>query len=110
MTIRARLRDFQQAPADWLLTLLANGTNALDASDCGAGKTYTACAVASALRLPTLVVSPAISTTHWSRVAAHFGDTLSVVGWEMLRTGRTPYGHWANPRPEGNDKIGRAHV
>lgn len=97
--ITSKLRDFQIEPACWLLTLLSGGTNCVDFSDCGAGKTYIAMAVASKLRLPTLVIAPKISVTSWGRVAAHFGEEVTVIGWESLRTGKTALGTWENPLP-----------
>ena len=66
----------------------------------GAGKTFVSAAVASLLRLPTLVVCPAIAQTSWQRAAEHFGDRFSVVSYEMLRTGRAGFGKWANPNPK----------
>lgn len=69
----------------------------VDLSDTGAGKTYVAAAVASLLGLPTLVICPTIAVGAWERAAAHFEDTLSVIGYEKLRTGHTPFGTWDNP-------------
>lgn len=97
--ITSKLRDFQIEPSNWLLTLLSSGQNCLDSSDCGAGKSYMALAAATALRLPTLVIAPKISCTAWERVAAHFGEEVSVIGWEALRTGKTALGTWENPLP-----------
>lgn len=96
-----KLRAWQIAPAQHLFELLCAGHNALDASDCGAGKTYVACAVAQALKTPTLVVCPPIAAAQWRNAAAHFGDSVTVIGWEMLRTGNTPAGRWTNPLPPG---------
>lgn len=97
--ITAKLRYFQVEPANWLYTLLAGGVNCLDSSDCGAGKSYMALAAATALRLPALVIAPKISVTAWERVAAHFGEEVTVIGWEALRTGKTALGSWEFPRP-----------
>lgn len=69
-------------------------------SDCGIGKTFVACAVAATLKRPTLVVAPKIVLSDWKLAAAHFGDTLSVINYEKLRTGNTPYGRWSNPKPK----------
>lgn len=93
------LRPWQVEPVASLVELLRSGQNAVDASDTGTGKTYTACAVSSALRLPTLVVCPKIACSQWCEAAAHFGDSVSVIGWEALRTGKTPYGAWQFPPP-----------
>lgn len=96
----ARLRPWQVAPADSLLRSLRKYRSALDCSYTGTGKTYVACAVAKSLGLPTLVVCPKIAQTAWKQVAAHFNDTVSVINYEQLRTGKTVFGRWNNPLPE----------
>jgi superfamily II DNA or RNA helicase len=60
----------------------------------GVGKTYAGAWVASQLRIPALVVCPHISQSAWHRAAAAFGDTLSVINYESLRTGKHPFGSW----------------
>lgn len=94
-----KLRAHQHAPAKWLLDVLTTHPSAVDLSDTGTGKTYVAAAVANALHLPTLVVVPKVAITAWERAAAHFDDSFSVINYEMLRTGRTPYGKWENNPP-----------
>jgi len=83
-----------------LLRILRSG-NAVDFSDTGTGKTYVAAWCAKQMGLPTLAVVPKIAVTSWHRAAQHFGDEISVVGYEALRTGRTPYGSWDNNPPPG---------
>lgn len=95
-----KLRPWQIAQVENALHALALHQVFVDLSDTGTGKTYVACAVAAALRLPTLVVAPKIAISSWHRAAEHFNDTLSVTNYESLRTGNTPYGAWTNPRPE----------
>lgn len=97
--ILERLKPWQIAPAKHLHSLLSQGQNAVDCSDCGTGKTYVACAVMHALKLPTLAVVPKIAVSQWEAAAAHFGDTVSVIGYEKLRTGRTPFGTWEHMPP-----------
>lgn len=97
--ILKKLRLWQIEPAKHLHSLLLRGENCVDCSDCGTGKTYVACAVMSALKLPTLAVVPKIAISQWEAAAKHFGDTISVIGYEKLRTGRTPYGTWDNMPP-----------
>lgn len=89
-----KLHPWQRAPAQHLFDLLQAGQNCVDASDCGVGKTYTAAAIAAASQWPTLVIVPKIACAQWEQAAAHFGDTLSVIGYEKIRTGRTPFGTW----------------
>lgn len=65
----------------------------------GSGKTYVAAAVASATGKPFLVVCPKIATTLWERAASHFGDEFDIIGYEKLRTGKTPFGLWTGGSP-----------
>jgi len=95
------LRPHQISPVADLVGLLSAGQNAIDISDCGTGKTYVAAAVAKTLARPTLAVVPKITQSQWRKAAAHFDDTLSVTGYEALRTGRTPFGTWDNNPPPG---------
>lgn len=101
MSSLPKLRDHQVAPVRELLGIFSRRDTAVDLSDCGTGKTYVACAVISELKTPTLVICPKIACTQWRAAAAHFGDSLSVIGYEKLRTGRTPYGRWE--RQLGNE-------
>lgn len=94
------LKPHQVSPANELLRIL-RAESALDFSDTGTGKTYVACWCIKRLARPTLAVVPKIAQTSWHRAAAHFEDTISVVGYEALRTGRTPYGSWENNPPPG---------
>lgn len=66
----------------------------------GTGKTAVGVSVAKELGLPTLIVTPFIAQTAWANMAALFGDKFSIINYESLRTGRTPYGFWDNPRTE----------
>lgn len=90
---------YQQGPATDLLRTVNRIGAALDASECGVGKSYTAGAVIRALNLPTLVLCPKISVTSWLRVGEHLGTSFDAAGYEAIRTGNTPFGQWENPRP-----------
>lgn len=94
------LYPYQVGPATALLRTLARHGTALDGSDMGTGKTFTAGAVIRALNLPTLVVCPQISITPWKRAATHLGTSFDVLNYDMLRMGTAPYGSWENPRPK----------
>lgn len=98
-----KLRDWQRAPAQHLYSLLSAGKNCVDISDCGVGKTYTAMACVAALQLPTLVCAPPISKSQWYAAAHYFGDQISFVGHQMLRTGNSPYGCWQRPLPKDSE-------
>lgn len=97
--IQNRLRPHQIEPTCHLLDTLKSYRTACDLSDTGTGKTYVAAAVAAMAKLPTLAIVPKIAISQWQRAAEHFEDSLSVINYEMLRTGRTPFGHWDNTPP-----------
>lgn len=97
--ILSKLRAHQWEPAQRLYDILSTNPSAVDFSDTGTGKTFVASAVAVMSRLPTLVVVPKVAITAWERAATHFNDKFSVINYEMLRTGRTPYGKWDNNPP-----------
>lgn len=67
---------------------------ALDASDMGVGKTYTCGAVLRALNVPSLVVCTKSGMFGWGRMGKVLGVEFDVLNYEMVRTGRTPYGTW----------------
>jgi hypothetical protein len=52
------------------------------------------------MQLPTLVICPKIAITSWSRAAAVFGEKFSLINYEKLRTGNTPFGQWEHPLPK----------
>lgn len=105
----AGLKAHQRAPAVQLDSALDKFDAVVDCSSTGIGKTYVAAAIASSRKLPTLVVVPKIAVTAWERAGEHFGDRFSVIGYEKLRTGRTPFGFWDNTPPPGF-KLGEYYV
>lgn len=96
--IRAKLLPYQVQPAEHLLSL-APSRHVLDFSDTGTGKMFLHSAVNAVLQQPTLVVCPLAIVTEWKRTAAFFGDSISVAGYDAIRTGNTPFGRWTNPPP-----------
>jgi len=94
------LLEYQKSSAEHLLEVLQENGSALDASDMGTGKTFVAVAIARELDVPTLVVCPQISITAWKRAGEIMGTEFDVLNYEMLRTGRTPFGTWENPPPD----------
>lgn len=89
-----KLRLHQVEPFKQLLSILRHYQSAVDISDTGVGKTYVAAAVAKALQLPCLVICPKIVKSAWHRAATHFDDSLSVINYEALQTGRSDFGYW----------------
>lgn len=100
------LRPWQEKSVPHLIECLERHGAAADLSDPGVGKTYTACAVVRSLNLPTLVVAPKAVVPSWHKVATYLGTELDAMNWEMVRTGRTPYGEW---KLEGRQRKERFH-
>lgn len=94
------LLPYQIGSATALLRALNRNGAALDASDCGVGKTYVTGAVLRAVDRPTLVIGPKVSRPGWMRMGKHIGTSFSYAHYEQIRTGETPYGQWDNPRPK----------
>lgn len=99
------LKPYQGPASETLLRALLKHGAAIDGSDMGIGKTYQAGAVIRAMEMPTLVVGPKISRTDWLRMGQHLGVGFDYINYEMLRTGRTPYGHW---RDDGHFEFSSA--
>lgn len=89
---KSGLRPWQVDAAGKLVSALNHWNSAIDGSDTGTGKTYTACAVARELGYNIVVVCPKAVIKSWNKVLRkHFkmGDkVLGVVNYEKLKTGR----------------------
>lgn len=90
----AGLLPYQVASANRLIASLTRYKAALDASDVGTGKTYTALAVMKHLGLRPLIVCPKAVIPSWRKAALHFGIEIDVVNYELVRLGKTPHGCW----------------
>lgn len=99
------LLEWQPAAAEALLTALHKHGGAFDGSEMGVGKTAQALAAIREEDLPTLVVCPAVSVPSWRRMGEHLNVKFSILNYEMIRTGRTPFGEWERPRPKKSEKI-----
>lgn len=86
------LRTWQVDAAGKLVSAIKHWNSAIDGSDTGTGKTYTACAVARELDYNVVVVCPKAVIKAWNKVLRkHFkmGDkVIGIVNYEKLRTGR----------------------
>jgi superfamily II DNA or RNA helicase len=88
-------------------------SGALDASDLGTGKTAIACAVARVLGRELFVVCPKTVIAPWHRLARLFEVEATVVNYEALRTGNTPYAYAFKERivtADGTVKFRRRFV
>lgn len=88
------LRPHQPGLVGHLVRVLQKYKYGVDLSATGTGKTYVAAAVSTVLQFPTLVVCPKVAQSSWSRAASHFHERFSIVGYEKLRAGNLPFGHW----------------
>lgn len=86
------LRPWQAEAAGRLVSAIQTWGSAIDGSDTGVGKTYTACAVAREMGLNILVVCPKAVKKSWKKVVCkHFGmkdKLVGIINYEKLRTGR----------------------
>jgi superfamily II DNA or RNA helicase len=86
------LRAWQVDAVAKLVSAIKHWGAAIDGSDCGLGKTYSACAVARELDLKICVVCPKAVISSWKRViTTHFGMANKLVGiinYEKLRVGK----------------------
>lgn len=87
------LRPWQVEAVSKIVSSLNKWGCAVDGSDVGVGKTYTACGVARELNMDIMVVCPKAVMESWRRVIKnHFkywGKCIGIVNYESLRTGRT---------------------
>lgn len=90
------LYDYQKRNVQALLRALATHRAALDASDCGTGKTPVACEIVKRLNAATLVIGPKPSLPTWERWAAALGTEVSATNYELAIRGTTPYGTWGD--------------
>lgn len=97
------LIPYQIPAAEALLRAIAQHKAAVDCSDMGVGKTFTALSVMRELNCPTLVICPKISITSWKRAGEHMGVEFDALNYEMIRTGHTPFGTWENMPPEDRE-------
>jgi len=87
------LRPWQVDAVSKIVSSINKWGCAVDGSDVGVGKTYTACGVARELNMDIMVVCPKAVMESWRRVIKnHFkysGKFAGIINYELLRTGRT---------------------
>jgi len=87
------LRPWQVGAVGKVVSSLNKWGAAVDGSDVGIGKTYTACGVARELNMDILVVCPKAVKESWKRVIKnHFkmwGKCVGIVNYEALRMGKS---------------------
>jgi len=87
------LRPWQVGAVGKVVSSLKKWGAAVDGSDVGIGKTYTACGVARELDMDILVVCPKAVKESWKRVIKnHFkmwGKCAGIINYEALRMGKS---------------------
>ena len=87
--IMDKLLKFQVKHVDQLLQALKKFNTALDGSDTGTGKTYSALALAALLDLSVFVICPKSVISSWRRVAQIFKvKILGIINYESIKMGR----------------------
>jgi hypothetical protein len=102
-----KLRDYQVTPTLAMRAAYERWGSALNGSDMGVGKTYSTCALLRHYDAPTVVVCPVKLQETWLRAGRYMGTEFDVVGYEMLRSGRTPFGQMQNITVKGRKKLRR---
>lgn len=99
-----KLLPFQVNHVKNLLACLNKHGVALDASDTGTGKTYSALCLAKELNLIPIVVCPKSIIPGWTRAMQHFDiEDFFVCNYEQFRNGRTPYLNKIGVNPDYKD-------
>lgn len=87
------LRPWQSVAAGRLVSAINEWGCAIDGSDTGTGKTYTACAVARDMGMKMVVICPKAVISAWNEVIKiHFGmedSLIAVTNYEQLKIGKT---------------------
>lgn len=87
------LRPWQVEAVGKICAAINKAGAAIDGSDLGVGKTYTACGVARELNMDILVVCPKAVMESWKRVIKnHFkmnGKLVGIINYESLRQGKS---------------------
>lgn len=94
-SISSKLFPFQIESCKNLIVALKKYNSAIDGSDLGSGKTYTAVAAAVSLKKRIAVVCPKAVIPSWYRACLHFGvQPEMVINYELVRNGKTSFAHW----------------
>lgn len=93
---RVKLLPHQPASVEKLVNSIKEYGAALDASDCGVGKTFISLACAKTLGMKALVICPKPAIPGWQRAAEYMGVEASVINYEMIKTGNTEWGTWVS--------------
>lgn len=92
-SILDKLLDFQKEHTRFLINSILNNNAALDASDTGTGKTFTALAVSKSLKLQPLIIAPKATLPAWQKAAKkHFNiNFLEILNYEAYKANKSKY-------------------
>lgn len=101
------LLNYQRAHTVALVNAVRLYGCALDGSDTGTGKSYTALAVCRELQMTPFVICPKSAITMWKRVGQHMGyKNLTAINYEKLKTWNTEYVVVNSGDKKSRDAIG----
>lgn len=87
--IKNKLFGYQVENAKNMIRIITNNKTALDASDTGTGKTYTAIASCAQLGLSPFIICPKSVIYAWRRVCKDFNvKPVTIVNFECIRAGK----------------------
>lgn len=87
--ILKKLLHYQIPHCKQLLAAMRNYAAAIDSSDTGTGKTYTAVALCAIMKLKPFVICPKAVITPWKRVLKFIGiPTYGIINYESIKMGK----------------------
>lgn len=101
----------QRPHAIRLLSSLYQNGFAIDMSDMGTGKTFSACAVLKETNLPFVILCPNSLKTNWERTTKSFGiKPYQILNYEKIIRGNTKFYKYKKVRNAQNQIIGEQGV
>lgn len=85
------LLDYQIDHTKILIADILNNNAALDASDTGTGKTYSAIAIAKYLKRDLIGLVPKSSISKWKKLCRQAGVKSFIKNYEQFKIGNTPF-------------------
>ena len=87
--IKDKLLSYQVNHVTNLISILNKNITALDSSDTGTGKTYTAIAICAQLKLKPIILCPKSVIYTWKKVCETFGvEPFMIVNYETIKIGK----------------------
>lgn len=106
MTPFTGLKPYQPEHVKKVLRALMYSKCAIDASDTGVGKTYTALCAARVLGVNPLVIGPKATRAGWEDASKHMGVPIEFINYERAR-GLYVKNNWFNPEVFGPSFVER---